>query len=385
MSYLIAIPCFTIVYWMVGRLDLARSTFVLFALLLSVGFASLQWFVPGVDVLIASCLTMALANLCAWFIDTYATPDETDNDRNQIAGGHNVPAASKSVRRFCSQLTHDYAVSPGDAVFAIGLINSGDWQALSVRLAGMNRAERQGFYANLNYSSVSERALQEIINKHPNDADAHVLMGHVKLCLAKRLGLTPGAKLDEPIALSIRQAFKHFNLALRITPNDTEALCGLLIAKGFTGLSAGHVLASLQQLLAQDPRHLHGVIAAARFLVLSTAQANEFISAVEGAVDGRAEETVAISRIIVHIECIGMVASRVPTGVSDSQVIADLYKQMRCYQRENETLGSWQRGIADNVIAYMLQVIDDKEELKLYLEKIDGSVSPYPWQINTVA
>jgi len=204
----------------------------------------------------------------------------------------------------------------------------------------------------------------------------------MKLCLAKRLGLQPGANLDEPVALAISQAFTHFNLALRIKPDDTEALCGLLIAKGYTGLSAEHVLTSLKQLLQQDPEHLHGVISAAKFLVLSTTQANEFISAVESAVDGRAEATVAIARIITHIECMGLVGGsndRI-SNVANSQVISDLYQQLRCYQRENGTLGSWQKGISNNIIAYMLQLIGDKEESKVYLEKLDGSISPYPWQ-----
>ena len=362
---------------MVGRLDLTRPVFVLFALLMTVLLSKLQWFVPGFDAVIATCLTMALANFLAWFIEAYATPDAPEQKGQQ--------QASKDVSRFCSSVTHDYAVSPRDAVFAVNLINNGNHEALAGAIKSMTPAERQGFYANLSYGSASEQSLQEIINNNPQDVDAHILMGHMKLCLAKQLGLQPGAGLDEPVSLAISQAFTHFNLALRIKPDDAEALCGLLIAKGFTGLSAEHMLTSLKQLLQQDPEHLHGVIAAAKFLVLSTAQANEFISVVENAVDGRSEATVAIARIITHIECLELVggnngiAGRI-AGVGNSQVIADLYQQLRCYQRENGTLGNWQKGISENVIAYMLQLIGDREESKVYLDKIHGSISPYPWQ-----
>jgi len=379
-SYLILFPCIAIICLIVGRLDLTRSVFVVFALLLTALMAAFQWFVPGIDVIIATCLTMALANFLAWFIDVYATPDAEQDSVHE----------PKGVSPFCSQQTHDYAVSPRDAVFAIGLINNGNWEALAASFKTMTAAERQGFYANLNYSSASENALQQVINSNTQDVDAHILMGHMKLCHAKRLGLQPGANFDEPVALAISQAFTHFNLALRIQPDDTEALCGLLIAKGFTGLSAEHMLSSLKQLLLQDPEHLHGVIAAAKFLVLSTAQANEFISVIENAVDGRAEATVAIARIITHIECMALaggnasVASR-NAGLRNSQVIADLYQQLRCYQRENGTLGDWQQGISDNIIAYMLQLIGDQEESNVYLKKIDGSISPYPWQSDAVS
>ena len=380
MSYLTIFPCIAIVYLIVGRLDLTRSVFVLFTLLLTVLLAVSQWFEPGFEAIIAACLTLALANFLAWFIDAYASPD-ADHDLQDIP---------KGVGPFCSQQTHDYAVSPRDTVFAINLINNGNWEALASSLETMTRAERQGFYANLNYSYASELALQEVINSNSQDVDAHILMGHMKLCLAKRLGLQPGAKLDEPVALAISQAFTHFNLALRIKPDDTEALCGLLIAKGYTGLSAEHIQTSLTQLLQQDPEHLHGVISAAKFLVLSMAQANEFISVVENAVDGRAEATVAIARIITHIECMELVGGNgdrtanlnnsQTRSQANSLVIADLYKQLRCYQRENGSLGNWQKGISNNIIAYMLQLIGDNEESKVYLEKLDGSISPYPWQ-----
>ena len=33
----------------------------------------------------------------------------------------------------------------------------------------------------------------------------------------------------------------------------------------------------------------------------------------------------------------------------------------------------------------MLQLLGDKEELNLYLQEIEGSVSPYPWQNNTLS
>ncbi len=377
MSYLIAIPCMTAVYLMVGKLGLSRVGFATFGLLLTVTFAGYEWFVPGVDALIAACIAMATANFSAWFIDAFLMQEVAEEELTQEL----IELQQKQrMGRFCSRLTHDFAVCPQDSVFAVGFINNNDWSALASALADMNASERQGFYANLNYSSISERALQEVINTHPKNADAHVLMGHVKLCLAKRLGLKPGARFEEPVALAIRQAFKHFNLALRLYPNDAEALCGLLMAKGFTGLSDEHVTNSLEQLLQAAPGHLHGVVAAARFLVLSPQQANGFVTLVETAVDGRCESTVAIAKIIAHIECMGLVEN----GVNNSQVIADVYEQLRCYKREADSLGKWQRGMSDNVVAYMLQLIGDAKESKHYLDRINGLVSPYPWQINSV-
>jgi len=115
---------------MVGRLDLTRSVFVLFALLLTVLLAAFQWFEPGYEAIIAACLTMALANFLAWFIDAYATPD-TDQDSQHVR---------KGVGSFCSQKTHDYAVSPRDAVFAINLINNGNWEALAKSFEGSYEA-----------------------------------------------------------------------------------------------------------------------------------------------------------------------------------------------------------------------------------------------------
>lgn len=380
MSYLVAVPCVAVVCLVAGKLDLRSSPFVLFTLLLTVVFAMLQWFEAGIDFIIASCLSLALANFFAWFIDAYATKDEEADD-TQNPG----TVASAKVGRFCSRRTHDFAVSPRDSSFAIALIETGEWTELGSKLDAMTQAERQGFFANLNYSSVSERALQEIINAGPENADSHVLMGHVKLCYAKRLGLQPGASLEEPIALVMAQAFKHFNTALRLKYEDPEALCGLLMAKGFVGLGSAHLYTSLTRLLQQDPRHLHGVIAAARFLVTSPSRANAFVSAVEAAVDGRCEATVAIARIITHIECMGCVDTGTGIGASRTQLVADMYQQLRCYQKVHNSLGNWQKGIANNVIAYMLQLLDDKEELNHYLQKIEGSVSPYPWQNKTLS
>jgi len=353
MPYLLAIPCIVVVCLVVDRLDLRRTTFVLFALMLTTLFVTNQWFTPGIDVVIASSLTLAVANFFAWFIDSFATEDQESQSEE---------GTQARIRRFCSHLTHDYAVSPKDSVFAIRLINNGEAEALYAKLGDMTPAERQGFYANLDYSSVSERALQEIINNNPGVADSHIIMGHVKLCLAKRLGLQPGATLD------------------------AEALCGLLIAKCFTGLSNGHLYSSLTLLLQHEPRHLHGVVAAARFLVLSPSQANEFVSVVESAVDGRCNATVAIARITTHIECMNQnETATLSIAASNSQLVADLYQQLHCYQENKDNLGSWQKGIADNVIAYMLQLLGDKQELKRYLQKIEGGVSPYPWHCNTVS
>ncbi len=379
MIYLLAVPAFATVYLLVDRLDLRGSTFALFAALLTIAFASLHLFQPGIDVIIAACLSMALANLCAWFIDTYATKDP-DESSDSSAGG----LTSSRASRFCSRLTHDFAVSPRDSVFAISLIKSGGWNTLSEKLSSMTATERQGFFANLNYSSVSERALQEIINANPDSVDGHILMGHVKLCLAKRLGLQPGDALDEQVANTIAKAFKHFNSALRLQPENPEALCGLLMAKGFAGLGSEHLGNSLTLLLQHDPTHLHGVVAAARFMVRSPAQANEFVSIVEDAVDGRSDATVAMARIITHIECLAFADISHGISASQSQVVADIYQQLRRVQKEHQSLGVWQKGLANNVIAYLLQLVGDKQQLKEYLKKIDGSVSPYPWQSNSV-
>lgn len=379
MSYLVVLPCMAALYLMVGRLGLPRTLFVLLSLLLTIVFAEYRWFVPGVDAVIAACISMAAANLCAWFFDTFYLQEMVEE--GEILEPTKEPETKIEVRDFCSRLTHDFAVCPKDSVFAVGLINNNDWLQLASTLTDMSSTERQGFYANLNYSSISERSLQNIVNAHPKNADAQVLMGHVKLCLAKRLGLKPGAKLDEPVALAITQAFQHFNLALRINPDDSEALCGLLMAKGFTGLSAEHVLRSLELLLQADPTHLHGVIAAARFLVVSPMQANGFVTLVEITVNGKADSTVVIAKMLAHIECIAMVEN----GANNSQVIADVYSQLRIYQQGTETLGSWQRGISDNVIAYVLQLIGDTDQAKPFLNRISGLVSPYPWQKNTSA
>lgn len=378
MSYLVAIPCIVVVCLLVDKLELRRSSFALLTLLLTTIFAALQWFTPGVDVIIASCLTMAIANFSAWFITAYASEDEDI----QETGSKTV--APEKVRRFCSRITHDYAVAPRETTFAVSLIKSGGWEVLSQKLTAMTPAERQGFFANLNYSSISERSLQAIINENPADADSHILMGHVKLCLAKQLGLQPGGKLDEPVSKAMALAFKHFNIALRLRSTDPEALCGLLMAKGFIGLSTEHVSTSLTLLLQHDPQHFHGVIAAAKFLVLSPSRANEFVSLVETAVDGRCDATVAIAKIITHLECMVFAGSGSDISGAQSQVVADLYKQLRSYQKDNHSLGEWQKGIANNVIAYTLQLLGDKEELNQYLQKIEGSVSPYPWQNNKV-
>ena len=152
------------------------------------------------------------------------------------------------------------------------------------------------------------------------------------------------------------------------------------MAKGFAGLGAGHIRQSLERLLNADPTHLHGVVAAARFLVLSASQANDFVTLVENAVAGRSDATLAIAKIIAHAECMAFIES----GVNDSQIVADVYKQLHCYKRETDKLGRWQRDISNNVIAYVMQLVGDKEEASEYMEKIHGTMSPYPWQSNSV-
>ena len=170
MSYLFAVPCMFAVYMMVGRLGLSRAGFAGLSLLFTVALVEYQWFVSGVDAFIAACLTMAIANASAWFVDTFLLEDVTREAlTQQLLDG-------RRERSFCSRLTHDYAVRPKDSANEVQLINTGKWQELAASINKLGPSERQGFYANLDYSSINEQALQEAINSFPQDADAHVLI-----------------------------------------------------------------------------------------------------------------------------------------------------------------------------------------------------------------
>ena len=138
---------------------------------------------------------------------------------------------------------------------------------------------------------------------------------------------------------------------MRLDPSDTEALCGLIIAKGCIALKDEQIENSLNELLEADPGHLHGMMAAARFLIKSPDNANRFVQLVE---KSKASATmVAIARLVAHIECGGFNAQ----GTVDSRVIADLYSQLRVYRQGQQKLGQWQRAISGNIIAYAFERI----------------------------
>jgi len=367
-----------VVYLLVARLQLSKVSFAIACLLLAVAFANLQWFTPGVDAVIAASICMAIANFYAWLID-WASEEDAHGAKIQTLP---LPGSQQEIvikKTFCSNQTHDFAVCPKETIYAVALLNDREWTALKQTIDGFSVVDRQGFYANLDYASIDVGALQDLINKHAHDVDGHILMGHVKLCLAKRQGLTPGGKLVEPVAANITDAFRHFNSALRINSEDPEALCGLLMAKGFTGLGSEHILKSLEQLLAVEPAHFHGVIAAARFLVSSTDDANNFVSTVERMVADGDDAVLPIARIMAHLECIRFVSN----GANNAAIVADIYRQLRSYKNQVQELGSWQQNISNNLIAYTMQVIGDKEEMRNYLSQINGLVSPYPWKSNS--
>ena len=64
----------------------------------------------------------------------------------------------------------------------------------------------------------------------------------------------------------------------------------------------------------------------------------------------------------------------------DSRTIADLHTQLRIYNNESAELGVWQKGICNNIAAFAFKKIGDNREHALYLEKVQGLLSPYPWQ-----
>jgi len=340
----------------------------------------------GADALLATSLTMCLFHTALWYWGP-ADPvlDDTADEPEQTAG---------DTKLFCALQTHDFALPSSDTEFAFELLKAEKWDELADTLAKLGDSERQGFYASFDYGRLNPARLSgpaidqclttnsliKLTNAQPNNADAHVLYGHFQLCEAKRAGLQPGEIQNADSAAALAIAFRHFRLALRIQPDDPEALCGLILAKGFTGLSDDHIEQSLQKLLEVEPLHFHGLMAAGCFLVKSTAGANRFVSVVERTV-GEKNVTSAFARIVAHVEC--MIGIEVKPSLH-SRMIPDLHAQLRVYHRESvglePGLGQWQQGICNNVIAFAFEKIGDNRERALYLDKVQGALSPYPWQ-----
>lgn len=364
--------------------------------LLTIVIASTGLMAPGAESLLATSLSM-----CSFYLARYYWGPAPQTIEDEETPEHTDP-----VKSFCAHRTHDFAVQTADTEFAVKLLQAEQWEELATALSELSGVERQGFYANFDYgklvpaggqsskfmadSNTSEidsndpaqppssagNCLIKFTNSQPHSADAHVLYGHYQLCEAKRLGLRPGAITNAGSASALAIAFRHFRLALRLEPDNPEALCGLILAKGFTGLSDEHIEQSLQRLLAVDELHFHGLVAAACFLVHSTTGANRFVSVVERAV-GSSNVTAAFARIVAHVEC--MTADDKARPSLDSRTIADLHAQLRIYQSEASKLGLWQQGICNNIAAFAFEKIGDTRERAVYLEKADGLRSPYPW------
>jgi len=134
-------------------------------------------------------------------------------------------------------------------------------------------------------------------------------------------------------------------------------------------------------LLEVDELHFHGLVAAACFLVKSSADANRFVSIVERAV-GEQNVTSAFARIVAHVECMIVTDSNLSL---DTRMISDLHTQLRIYHSESANLGLWQQAIGNNIIAYAFEKIGDEKESERYLANVKGVLSPYPWRRTTLA
>lgn len=391
MSYIVLLPCMLFVYSTLQKQGYSGSFYAAVTLCLGLIIAAGDLMLPGADALLASSLAMCLCYTLHYCFELLVDESvEKEGAANESAVKHRGPESKSSAisKHFCAQQSHDFALYSSDTSFAIALLESEQWVELADALASLNASERQGFYANFDYSRLSAgdepgcdnagigHCLIKFANAQPHNADAHVLYGHQQLCEAKRLGLRPGHVRCAESAGALSVAFRHFSLALRIDPDNTEALCGLILAKGFTGLSDEHIEKSLQRLLAIDALHFHGVLAAACFLVHSPSAANRFVSIVERAV-GDTNATVAFSRIVAHVEC--MIGADVDSLV-DSASITDLHAQLRAYHKESAELGRWQQGICNNIVAYAFERIGDDNARAHYLGKVKGLLSPYPWQ-----
>lgn len=366
MSYLVLIPCMFAVYCWTRKNELSGSYFATVTLLLTVVFANSHWFVAGVDTLVATCLTMALASVAQWYVDReFAMAIE--------AGQVELPR-QPATTLFCSTSNHDFAIDSAGVDAVVQWINADDCEALVRYFANVNPEERQGLYASIDYSKVSLDSAANFQRSYPSHLDANILYGHMKLCEAKQHGLVPGVIPVEAAAAALAIAFKHFRIAQRLQPDDAESLCGLIITKGCVALKDEQIEASLKDLLEVNELHIHGMMSAARFLIKSPEKANRFVRLVENCSGN--ELTTAIAGLIAHIECGGVV----PEKRVSSGVIADMYKQLRVYRRQHHILGGWQRAICNNLIAFAFEKIGDHDEASRHLDELQGRSSPYPWR-----
>ncbi len=366
MTYLALLPCMFAVYFWAGKNDLSGGYFATITLLLTVIFSQTHWLVPGVDTLVALCATMCVMSYALWYLDQ-------EFNRAIEAGTLEVPR-QRPTTLFCSTSNHDFAVASTDFRNIVELINSSAREELFQQLAVMSSEQRQGMYASIDYSELSMSAVQELITTCPQNLDANIFYGHVKICEAKRHGLVPGVMPGEDAAAALAIAFKHFRIAQRLKPDDAESLCGLIITKGCVALKDEQIEATLKELLQIDALHLHGVMSAARFLIKSPRKANAFVSLVAEYSDN--ELMTAIAGLVAHIECGGFADG----NSVDSKVIADMYRQLRVYRRQHQVLDSWQQAICSNIIAFAFERIGDEEEATRRLDELDGKSSPYPWR-----
>ena len=370
MIYLIVVPCLLLVHLYARKAQLPTMLFAAVFL----GFWGLLFgaklVVPGAEALIALCLSLACLRAVECYLDLEDASDEPAD----------TPEFS-AERNFCSRLTHDFAVQPRDSMFAIQLINRREWGALLDRLSGMSASQRQAFYVNLNYSSVSERAMTDLVDQRADNADVHVLMGHVQLCKAKRLGLKTGKAADENCTQAIATAFTSFRRALEINAQDAEALCGTLIAKVYIDLDKKHIVASLVETLRVDARHFHVVLAAGRHLINDGQSANEFIETVESALGARDENeiTVSFARLVAHVECQLIYSAY---GVAkDDNVSDDLARLYATLESCSEQPGGWSSQISANLYACALQQMGHSKLAANVLDGMQGLASPYPWEL----
>jgi hypothetical protein len=371
MIYLVVVPCLLLVHLYARRAQLPTTLFIA----VFVGFWGLlygtQLVIPGAEALVALCLSLA----CLRSIESYLDYDDGDEDSIE-------PAESwVAERHFCSRLTHDFAVQPRDSMFAIQLINRREWGELLERIGEMSAAQRQAFYVNLNYSSISERAMTEMVEHLDDRADTHVLMGHVQLCKAKRLGLKTGKRADENCTQAIASAFKSFKRALEVAPQDAEAHCGNLIAKVYIDLERKYIIESLLDTLRADVHHFHVVLAAARHLITDGESANTFIETVADALGDRDADgtTLAFARLVAHVECQLIYA---PYGVAaDTGVSADLADLYAPLEASSERIGGWASQISANLYACALQQTGQSKMAASVLAGMQGLASPYPWQL----
>ncbi len=371
MIYLIVVPCLLLVHLYARRAQLPTLLFIT----VFVGFWGLlygtQLVVPGAEALVALCLSLA----CLRSVESFLYYDDDAED------AADSPETYVPERHFCSRLTHDFAVQPRDSMFAIQLVNRREWGELLDRLGALSATQRQAFYVNLNYSSISERAMTEMVEQLGEHADVHVLMGHVQLCKAKRLGLKTGKRADENCTQAIASAFKSFRRALECDPKDAEALCGTLIAKVYIDLDRDYIVESLIATLQADVDHFHVVLAAARHLITDGESANAFVEAVADALGDRDTDgtTLAFAKLVAHVECQLIYSSYGVSG--ESSVGDDLTRVYATLEANNERLGNWSNQIAANLYACALQQTGQSTLAASVLAGMQGLASPYPWQL----